>query len=171
MGELLPPRPQFQPFDAQRKIDSDLALYTERLQRDRVRRAADQHVAAEADPERRAALCAGVVAGQIARSEPRYRRVDGPSQRRFLGDADVEPDLADGGDVAVIRRAIDAQHATKIGDRTNDEADARAAASFEHADLHARHWLLRSGACDGGKQRRDGYAGEDRKTAHEEISG
>ena len=61
-------------------------------------------VAADADAERRAALRAGIIAGEIAGPEPRHRRIHAPGQRRFLGDAEIETDLADGRDVAVFRR-------------------------------------------------------------------
>ena len=60
-----------------------------------------------------------------------------PRPRGFLGDAEIEADLLDGGDVTVFRHALDAQHAAEMGYRADDEADAGAAAAFEHADLHA----------------------------------
>src|SRR5688572_25849258 len=52
----LPPRPQFQAFQSGSNADADLALHAQGLQRDRIGGAADQHVAADADAERGAAL-------------------------------------------------------------------------------------------------------------------
>src|SRR3954454_6871223 len=72
----LPSRPEFQAFQPGCDIDSDLALHTKRLQRDRILGATDQYVAADADAERRAALRAGVIAGKSTRPEPHCRRVD-----------------------------------------------------------------------------------------------
>src|SRR6267154_5529422 len=83
----------------------------------------------------RSALRAGIVAGEIAGPEPRHRRVDAPGQRRFLGDAEIETDLADGRDIAVLRHALDAQDATEIGHRADNETEACTAAALEHADL------------------------------------
>src|SRR5450759_3014222 len=139
----LPSRPKFQAFQPGRETNADLALHAERLQRDRIRRAAHQHVAADPDPERRAALRAGVVAREIAGPEPRDGGIDAPGQRRFLGDAEIEADLADGRDITVFRHAIGAQHATEVGHRADDEADARTAAAFEDANLYPLHRLLR----------------------------
>src|SRR6266700_8326790 len=169
-GEKLPPRSKFQAFQAGRDAEADLALDAERLQRDRIRRAADQHVAADPDADRRAALRAGVIAREIAGPEPRHRRVHAPGQRRFLGDAEIEADLADGRDITVLRHAFDAQHATEIGHGANDEADAGAAAAFEDADLHALHRLLRMGADEEGDQDGHGHGdtGKDERAAHEE---
>src|SRR6266480_4543705 len=169
-GEKLPPRSKFQAFQAGRDAEADLALDAEWLQRDRIRRAADQHVAADPDADRRAALRAGVIAREIAGPEPRHRRVHAPGQRRFLGDAEIEADLADGRDIAVFRHALDAQHATEIGHRTDDEADAGAAAAFQDADLDALHRLLCMGAGEECSQQGDGngYTGKDERAAHEE---
>src|SRR6266852_7827410 len=99
-GEQLPSRPEFQAFQPGRDVEAELALHAERLQRDRIRRAADQHVAAEPDANRRAALRADVVAREIARPEPRHRRVHAPGQCSFLGDAEIEADLADSRNIA-----------------------------------------------------------------------
>jgi hypothetical protein len=52
-----------------------------------------------------------------------------------------------------------------------DEADAGAAAAFEHAELDALQRLLRTGTGKGSDQRGNGDTGEDDWTAHEEISG
>ena len=154
-------RPKFQAFQPGGDAEADLALQAERLQRDRIVGAADQHVAADADADRRAALRAGVIAGEIAGPEPRHRRVHAPGQRRFLGDAEIDADLADGRDIAVLRHAVDAQHAAEIGHGADDEADAGAAAAFEDADLHALHRLLRMGAGEGCDQHGDGDTGKD----------
>ena len=81
------------------------------------------------------------------------------------------PDLTDGGDVAVLRHAVGAQHAAEIGHGADDEADAGAAAAFENADLHALHRLLRAGADDGCGQHGEGGTGKDEEATHEEISG
>src|SRR3978361_2330382 len=104
-------------------------------------------MAADPDAERGTALCAGVRAGEIARSEPRHRCEHAPSQRRFLGDAEIKTDLLDGGDVAIVGTAADAQHSAEVGHRPDNKADAGPAAAFENADLHAS--LLRAGAGDG----------------------
>ena len=66
----LPSRPQLQALQSGRDVQAHLALHAERLQRDRIVRAADQHVAADADADRGAALRAGVIAGEIAGPEP-----------------------------------------------------------------------------------------------------
>ena len=118
-------------------------------------------VAADADAERRAALRAGIVAGEVAGPEPRHRRIHAPGQRRFLGDAEIETDFADGRDVAVFRHAVDAQHATEIGHGTDDETDAGAAAAFQNADLHALHRLLRVGAAIDATSRVTAVRGQD----------
>src|SRR5947207_2392316 len=136
--DKLPSRAKFQALKPGGHAQADLALNAERLQRDRIVRTADQHVAAQADADRRAALRAGVGARQIARPEPRDRRIDAPCQRGLLGDAKIQADLADSRDIAVFRHALDAQHAAEIGNGADDETDARAAATFEDADLDAR---------------------------------
>src|SRR5712672_4813157 len=138
----LPSRPKFEAFQPGCDTKADLPLDAERLQSDRIGRAAHQNIAAEADADRRAALCAGIIAREIAGPEPRDRRIHAPGQRRFLRDAEIEANLADGRDIAVLRHALDAQHATEIGHRADDKADACTAAAFEHADLYALHRLL-----------------------------
>src|SRR5258705_870519 len=145
-------RPQFQACQSGGNADANLALYAEGLQRDRIGGAADQHIAADADAERRAALCADIIAGKAARPEPRDRCEHAPGQRRFLGDAEIESDFADSGDVAVFRHAVGAQHAAEIGDGTDDEADAGAAAALQHDGLYTLH-LLRIGAANLRSQR------------------
>src|SRR6476469_8130114 len=96
-GRKLPSRPQFQAFQPGSNADADLALHAQGLQRDRVGGASDQHIAAYADTERGAALRADIVAGEVARPEPRYRCEHAPGQRRFLGDTEIEADFPDGG--------------------------------------------------------------------------
>src|SRR6185437_4687365 len=146
IAAALPARPKFEALQSGRDIEADLALHAQWLQRDRIVGATDQHVAADADPDRRAALGAGIIAGEIAGSQSGDRRIHAPGQRRFPGDAKIDADLADGGDVAVVRHAIDPKHATEIGDGTDHETDAGAAAAFEHADLDPLDRLLRMGA-------------------------
>jgi hypothetical protein len=75
---LLAARTQFKRGETCRNVEADLTLHAERLQCERIGGAADQNVAAKADADRGAALRACVVAGEIARSEPRHRRVDAP---------------------------------------------------------------------------------------------
>src|SRR5438477_365268 len=58
-GKELPARPQFQAFKPSGHVQADLALNAQRLQRDRIVRTADQHITAQADPDRCAALRAG----------------------------------------------------------------------------------------------------------------
>jgi hypothetical protein len=87
-GKTLPSRPKFQACQPGRDTQTDLPLHAERLQRDRIRRAAHQHIAAEPDAERRAALRAGIIAREIARPEPRHRRVSrdfGKPEKRRCG--------------------------------------------------------------------------------------
>src|SRR3981081_1790337 len=60
-GEALSSRQKFQPFQPGRAAQAHLALHAERLQRDRIRRAADQHVAADTNADGRTALRAGVI--------------------------------------------------------------------------------------------------------------
>src|SRR6476646_566197 len=86
---------KFQALQAGRDVEADLALHAERLERDRIVGAADQHVAAETDTARGAALRTGVVAGEVARAEPVHRREHAPRQSRLLCDADIQTDLAD----------------------------------------------------------------------------
>src|SRR5438067_1421399 len=83
----LPSRPQFQALEPRGDVQTDLTLQAEWLQRDRIVRPADQEVAASTDADRRAALRARVVAGEIARPKPRDWRVDAPGECGFLGDA------------------------------------------------------------------------------------
>src|ERR1700727_3540109 len=108
----LPSRAKLEALQSGRDVEAALALHAQRLQRDRIVGTADQHIAADADADRRAALRAGVIARQIARPEPRDRRPDAPGQRGFLGDAEIDADLANGRDIAILRHAVDAQHAT-----------------------------------------------------------
>ena len=124
-----------------------------------------------ADADRRAALRAGVVAGEIARPEPRDRREDAPGQRQFLGDAEIDADLADGRDIAVLRHAVDAQHATEIGHGADDEADARAAAAFENADLNALHRAAHWRPAKDATSMATAIPARMSGTTHEEISG
>src|SRR5258705_12721452 len=56
----LTPRPQFQAFQSGGNADANLALHAQGLQSDRIRGAADQHIAADTDAERRAALRADI---------------------------------------------------------------------------------------------------------------
>ena len=63
----LTPRAQFQALETGGDVDPDLALDTERLQGDRIGGAADQHIAADTDAERRTALGAGIIAREVAR--------------------------------------------------------------------------------------------------------
>src|SRR4051812_1562938 len=152
-------RAEFQALEAGGDVEADLALHAERLERDRIVGAADQHVAAETDTDRGAALRTGVVAGEVARAEPVHRREHAPRQSRLLCDADIQTDLADRRNVTVVRQTIDAQHATEMGHRSHDEAHAGAAAAFEHAHLH--HPRLRAGARNGGDEARNGKPGEE----------
>src|ERR1700733_8553221 len=154
-------RPKFQAFQPGCDAEADLALHTQRLQRDRVVGTADQRVTADPDANRSTTLCAGVIAGEIAGPEPGDRGVDAPRQRRFLGDADIDADLADGRNVTILRHTLNAQHATEIGHRTDDESDTRAAAAFENADLNALDWLLRAGAGARCNQRSEDGPGKD----------
>src|SRR5215468_5021235 len=91
--------PEFQAFEARSDVESDLALHAERPERDRIVGAADQHVAPQADTDRRAALRAGIVAREVAGPEAVDRREHAPRQRSLLGDAEVEADFADSRDV------------------------------------------------------------------------
>src|ERR1700733_4778482 len=116
---------QFQAFKSGGDVQANLALQAQRLQRDRIVGTADQHVAAGADADRGAALRAGIIAGEIAGSQAPDGGKHAPGKRRFLGDAEIDADLADGRDVAIFRHALDTQHATEIGYRTDDETDAR----------------------------------------------
>src|SRR5262249_12795753 len=77
-------RTKFQALETGGDVDSDLALQAERLQRDGIVGAADQHIAAGADAERGAALRAGIVARKVTRPEARDRRKHGPGQRRLF---------------------------------------------------------------------------------------
>src|SRR5690349_3744629 len=139
-------RPEFQTFKSGGNVDADLALHAERLQGNGIVGAADQHIAAGADAKRGTALRAGVSSRQIARPEMGDRREDAPGQRGFLGDTDIQANLADGRDVAILGHALDTQYAAEIGDGADDEADRGAAAAFEHANLHTRHRRLRTSA-------------------------
>src|ERR1700733_6670098 len=156
---------QFQAFKSGGDVQADLALQAQRLQRDRIVGAADQHVAAGADTDRSAALRAGIVAGEITGSQTPYRRKPAPGQRGFLGNAEIDADFTNGRDVTILRHAVDAQHAAEIGDRADDEADAGPAAAFEHADLDA---FLSVGASERRDQHGGGNAGKDDQTTHKE---
>jgi hypothetical protein len=74
------------------------------------------------------------VNGEVARPKARHGRKHVPGERNLLGDPDIDADFLDDGDLVVRRHTIDAQHASEIGRRTHDEADAGAAA-FEDSDL------------------------------------
>src|ERR1700722_15002555 len=54
-------RPKFQAFQPGRYTEADLALHADRLQRDRIVRAAYQRIAPDPDANRRASLSAGVI--------------------------------------------------------------------------------------------------------------
>ena len=102
-------------FQPGRDVEADLALQAQRLQRDRIVGIADQHIAAEADTDRGAALGAGIGACEVALPDPRHRRIDTPRQRRLLGNSEIDSDLANGGDIAIFRHAFRTQHAPEIG--------------------------------------------------------
>src|SRR5215467_11659441 len=89
-------RPEFQAFKSGGNVDANLALQAERLQGNGIVGAADQHIATGPDTKGGAALRTGISARQIARSEAGDRREDAPGQRGFLGDAEIEANLANG---------------------------------------------------------------------------
>src|SRR4051794_35366723 len=70
---FLPSGPKFQAFQTSSDIEADLALQTEWLQRNRIRRTTHQQVSAGANTDGRAALRAGIVARKIAWPKPRDR--------------------------------------------------------------------------------------------------
>src|ERR1700722_3377152 len=162
-------RTQFQAFKSGGDVQTNLALQAQRLQRDRIIGAADQHVAAGADADRGATLRASIIAGEIAGSQAPDGGKHAPGKRGFLGDAEIDADLADGRDVTVFRHAVDAQHAAEIGDRADDEADAGPAAAFEHTNLDAFR-LLGARAREGRNQHGGRNAGKGDQTTHGEIS-
>ncbi|MHC2402946.1 hypothetical protein ACVMGC_007490 [Bradyrhizobium barranii subsp. barranii] len=167
-AKLSTTRTEFQTLEAGGDVEADLALHAERLERDRIVGATDQCVATDTDADRGAALRAGIIAREITGAEPIDRREHAPGKRGLLGDADVEAHFADGRDVAILRQTVGTQDAAEIGHRSHDEADAGAAAAFEHADPD--HPLLLSAAvCDGGNEAGRGEPGEDERTAHESL--
>src|SRR6516165_3385973 len=152
LAKPLPSRPKFQTLQTRGDVDADLALHAQGLQRDGIVGTANQHIAADADADRGASLRARVVAGEIAWPEAGDRRIDRPAERGLLGDTEIDANFADGGDIAVLRHALDTEHAAEIGHRAHDEADAGTAAAFEHADPHTRRLLRIGDACGSGEQ-------------------
>src|SRR4051812_31546260 len=130
-------RGQVELHDAARNVQAGLALHADRLQRVRIGGTANQEVAAEADANRRIGANAAVAAGQRA-----ARHAGGRSERRPLhggvvGEAEIEAEAADVGDITFGAAAGTLEYAVQGRIRTDDEADVLASAALEHANLHA----------------------------------
>ena len=99
------PAAQFEARDAGGNAQAGLTLHADRLQRDRVVRAADQRIGADADADRGAGGRADIVAGEVAAAETAGRREHRPCHRDLLVDADVEADAPHGGVIGLARAA------------------------------------------------------------------
>lgn len=108
---------------------ANLALHTQRLQRNGVVRTTNQHISADAEANGGAGVGAGIFAGEVALREPRHRCKHVPGERGFLCNTDVETHFLDNRDITIFRHPLDAQHASEIGDGSHDEADAGPAAA------------------------------------------
>ena len=146
--------------DAGGDVEAGLALHAERLQRVGILRTTDQEVAAAADADGRIGADAAIAAGEFAAAEPRVRRIDGPGKLGLRGHAEIEADAADGGDVRLGPAAFALEHAFKLGDRADDEADILSALALQDAGANRRH---RVGAGDR-RQQRERSEGECRKS-------
>ena len=113
-----------------------------------------------------AGVGAGIRAGEVALREPRHRRKHVPCESGLLRDTDVETHFLDDGDITIFRPSLDAQHASEIGDGSNDKADAGAAAALKHTDLHPLCGLLRIGRDVGRNEHTRGDGTKDGRTAH-----
>src|ERR1700722_9376069 len=96
-----PIRLQLDIGDAGRDVQPGLTLHADRLQRVGILWAADQKVATTADAHRGVGTDPTIIAGEIAASEPAARRVDRPGKPGLFGDAEIEAETADGGDIGI----------------------------------------------------------------------
>ena len=93
--------------DPGRDVQPGLALHADGLQRVRIRRTADQKVAAETDADRRVGADPAVVTREIAASNPPSRRVHRPGKPGLLGEAQIHAVATDGCDVGFGTAAFD----------------------------------------------------------------
>src|ERR1700738_5259813 len=163
---LLPSRPELQTLQTCGYGEPDLALHTHRLQREGIVRTTNKHVPADAEANGGAGVGAGIRAGEVALREPRHRRKHVPCESGLLRDTDVETHFLDDGDITIFRHSLDAQHASEIGDGSNNKADAGAAAALEYSDLHTLHGLLRVGRAVRCNEHTRGDGSKDGRTAH-----
>src|SRR3954467_2951860 len=130
-----------------RHVQAGLALHAERLQREGIRGAADQEVAAAADADRRVGADAAVIAGEFAAADPGVRRVHRPRQLRLRGDAEIKAIAAHSGDIGFGATALALEYAFEAGHRADDEADILAALALQDAGANRRQRV-------GGSERR-----------------
>src|SRR5260221_14064388 len=131
-------RLQLDPGDPGGTIEPGLALHAERLKRVRVRRPADQEIAAATDADRRVGAEATVIAGEIAAADAAVRRIHRPGQLSLRGDAEIEAIAAHGRDVGFGTPPLALEHAFEAGHRADHEADILAALTLQDAGANRR---------------------------------
>src|ERR1700753_3714871 len=85
--------------NAARAVQAGLALHADRLQRIGVARTADQEVAATADAERGIGTDATIAAGERAVADRTDRCIHRPGELGALGDAEIEAETANRGQI------------------------------------------------------------------------
>src|ERR1700761_3920332 len=158
MEVMVPPaatdcrRLEIETGDAGRNVETGLALNADRLQRISIGRSTDQEVAAATDADRGVGANAAVATGQRTITDRADRRVHRPGELGALGDAEIEAEAANGGEIGLGPAAFSLEHALQIGDRTHHKGDILAALALQHASADRRHCI---GACDRRQQRDD----------------
>src|SRR5260370_19736325 len=106
-----PHRRQFDIGDPGRDVQPGLALHADWLQREGIRRPADQEVAAETDTDRGVGADAAVIAREIAAPDPCVRRIHRPGQSGLVGDTEINSIAANRRDLEFGTPAFALEHA------------------------------------------------------------
>src|SRR6516162_11389533 len=110
--------------DAGRDVEAGIAFDADRLQRDRVVGAADQHIGAGPDPDSGAAGGADIVAVQRTRSQIGSRREYRPNQHAALRIADIDTEFVDGAGIELGTPRCRCKGAAERLRRTKNKAPA-----------------------------------------------
>src|SRR6516165_8923897 len=113
---------QGQSCDAGRDVEAGIAFDAERLQRNRLSGAADQHVGAATRPDRSARSGTTIGSGQRAGRRRGGRRQHRPNEHAALCIADIDAELVDGSDIVLRRASHRRERAIDRLRRPEDEA-------------------------------------------------